>query len=102
MFEPVVSPGQVETVAALAAEIWREHYEGILSPDQIEYMVEQFQSASAVDRQIMEEGYRYWLIKADGQEAGYYGACPGGRRPFPQQAVYPQGLPRQDGWLPLP
>ena len=40
VFEPVVSPGQVETVAALAAEIWREHYEGILSPDQIEYMVE--------------------------------------------------------------
>ena len=77
VFEPVVSPGQVETVAALAAEIWREHYEGILSPDQIEYMVEQFQSASAVDGQIMEEGYRYWLIKADGQEAGYYGACPG-------------------------
>ena len=38
VFEPVVSPGQVETVAALAAEIWREHYEGILSPDQIEYM----------------------------------------------------------------
>ena len=90
VFEPVVSPGQVETVAALAAEIWREHYEGILSPDQIEYMVEQFQSASAVDRQIMEEGYRYWLIKADGQAA------------FSSASCISAGSSAADGWLPLP
>ena len=36
-----VEPGEVERVAALAGEIWREHYAGIISAAQIEYMLEQ-------------------------------------------------------------
>ena len=35
-------------VADLAHEIWREHYAGIVSADQIEYMLGKFQSPSAI------------------------------------------------------
>ena len=76
VFEPVVSPGQVETVAALAAEIWREHYEGILSPDQIEYMVEQFQSEKAITKSIAENHYTYYAIRDVGLLVGYCGVQP--------------------------
>lgn len=77
VFEPVDSPAAVERVAVLAAEIWREHYKGILAPDQIDYMVERFQSAAAIRRQLEEEGYHYWLMAVEGQDGGFYGACPG-------------------------
>ena len=76
-FVPVETPEDRAALAALASEIWHEYWPALIGEAQTDYMVEQFQSASAVDRQIKEEGYRYWLIKADGQEAGYYGACPG-------------------------
>lgn len=36
-----VESGEVERIAALAGEIWREHYAGIISAAQIEYMLEQ-------------------------------------------------------------
>ena len=77
VFEPVDSPAAVERVAVLAAEIWREHYKGILAPDQIDYMVERFQSAAAIRKQLEEEGYHYWLMVVEGQDGGFYGACPG-------------------------
>jgi ribosomal protein S18 acetylase RimI-like enzyme len=36
-----VEPGDVSRIAALAAEIWRRHYAGIISAAQIEYMLTQ-------------------------------------------------------------
>lgn len=68
---PVKTESQIGTVAALAAEIWSEHYASILSRGQIDYMLEHFQSYDAIRRQIAEDGYVYYLLgKLDGG-AGY-------------------------------
>lgn len=48
-------------MAALAKEIWGEHYRGLLTPGQITYMVDRFQSEEAITLQL-SEGYQYRLI----------------------------------------
>ena len=60
-------------VADLAHTIWREHYAGIVSPDQIEYMLEKFQSADAIKAAVAGEGYEYYLITRLGAPIGYVG-----------------------------
>ena len=57
-------------VSRLAHEIWREHYQAILSPDQIEYMLETMQSPGPIRRQI-SSGYEYQLIRRGGRSIGY-------------------------------
>ena len=53
---PVTDEQRIRLVAELADRIWHEHYAGILAQPQIDYMVEKFQSADAVSRQIREQG----------------------------------------------
>lgn len=67
---PVSAPEQIRQVAILAKEIWNEHYEGILTPGQISYMVDHFQSEEAITLQL-SEGYQYRLITVGDEPAGY-------------------------------
>lgn len=59
--------------AALAAEIWREHFHGIITDEQIEYMLDKFQSFDAMKRQLAEEHYEYYGLFEDGSQLGYFG-----------------------------
>ena len=61
----------IERIAALAAEIWREYYSDMIGTGQVEYMLENFQSAEAITRQIESEGYRYFVAEEDGDLLGY-------------------------------
>lgn len=67
---PVSSPEQVREVAGLAKDIWNEHYAGLLTPGQITYMVEHFQSEEAITLQLAD-GYQYRLVTVGGEPAGY-------------------------------
>lgn len=69
-----VSSGQdVTHLAMLADDIWHQHFITILSEDQIDYMVDKFQSAPAMTKQMVNEGYEYYFIVVDGVEVGYTG-----------------------------
>lgn len=71
-FELREASGQLlADIAELAEEIWHEHYELILGLDQVNYMVEHFQSLPAMKRQIDQEGYRYRGIFLNGRLCGY-------------------------------
>lgn len=72
-FVPVVTDEQISQTAALAEVIWHECFARILKPEQIEYMVEKFQSAPAMTEQIRSQGYEYYLICAEEQPVGYVG-----------------------------
>lgn len=72
-FQEVASPAQIAEVARLGGEIWREHYGGLLSAEQIAYMLEKYQSERAVAAQLADGGYRYWLVFEDGRPCGYCG-----------------------------
>lgn len=68
----VVEKKEIKEVARLADEIWHEHYQRIISNEQIDYMVGKYQSEGAVSRQI-KDGYHYFLAQFDGENAGYIG-----------------------------
>ena len=67
----------INELAQLAFEIWHEYWVEILSIEQIDYMVENFQSESAIRNQIENENYAYFFIKTkvkhDGDNGGVGG-----------------------------
>ncbi|MBZ0189319.1 MAG: GNAT family N-acetyltransferase, partial [Candidatus Obscuribacterales bacterium] len=81
MFVEVSTAEHAAAVAGLAEEIWTEHYTPIIGRDQVEYMLEKFQSEDAVCMQI-RNGYRYFLISEEGRFIGYFAVEPRGRELF--------------------
>lgn len=77
-----VRDGEIHALAEMASGIWHECFTEILSKEQIDYMVEMFQSEDAMRKQITEDGYRYYRILADGETAGYTAIRPQGDRLF--------------------
>ena len=63
----------IKELASLASSIWHEYWTCLLSPEQIDYMVENFQSEKAIKEQIENENYTYSFIKSDNENAGYFG-----------------------------
>ncbi len=59
--------------ASLAEDIWYEHYGRLLGEKQIAYMLEKFQSVSAIEEQQRHGRYQYYLITYDGDAHGYIG-----------------------------
>lgn len=66
---------QLQVLAATANEVWHEFFPCILTDEQIDYMVEKFQSYAAMKEQ-MSGGYEYYLFYVDGQVTGYTGIHP--------------------------
>ena len=66
-----IHPEEIPFLAELAAEIWRQHFPPIIGAEMVEYMLEKFQSETAIRRQTTEEGVHYYFIKFDGQTVGY-------------------------------
>lgn len=63
----------IKELASLASSIWHEYWTCILTPEQIDYMVENFQSEKAIKNQIENENYTYYFIIKDCAKAGYFG-----------------------------
>ena len=57
-------------IEELACIIWREHYIPIVGREQVEYMLDKFQSAESMKEQI-EEGSFYYILKLEEQYIGY-------------------------------
>jgi GNAT superfamily N-acetyltransferase len=60
----------IKTLAALAREVWTEHYTPLIGTAQVEYMVNNFQSFKAMEADIAE-GYIYTLAYWEGTPCGY-------------------------------
>ena len=61
---------QIEAAAALADEIWHEWFPSILSAEQIDYMVDKFQSVREMTEQL-ENGYTYYILRKGDARLGY-------------------------------
>ena len=72
---PTLSAPETEIIAELARLIWNEHYSGIISQQQIDYMLDNFQSAAAINHQITD-GALYFLISNKSRPAGYLAVMP--------------------------
>ena len=74
-FDPVRTADDRQRLAALADEIWHEYWPALIGDAQTDYMVENFQSLEAIERDMREHAYEYWFMRAedDGRIAGYTG-----------------------------
>ena len=66
----VSSPEDIALIADLGREIWHEHYDSLIGPGQVDYMLEHFQSVPAITDQIAHDTV-YLLAFWDGEPAGY-------------------------------
>ena len=71
-FLPVKNEQDFKTTEDLARTIWSEHYTPIIGPEQVSYMLDKFQSASAIKEQV-QNGMEYYLVVKDGKAVGYTG-----------------------------
>lgn len=71
-FLPVIDADGINEVARLADEIYHEHYTEIISKEQIDYMVKQYQSVDAIEQQIHKDGIDYFLLSNDEASIGYF------------------------------
>jgi ribosomal protein S18 acetylase RimI-like enzyme len=65
-----LSLSDYELIENLANIIWNEHYVAIIGINQVEYMLEKFQSVKAITNQI-KNGYEYFLITYETKAVGY-------------------------------
>ena len=63
---------EIDAVAVLAHEIWNQHFPSIIGQEQVDYMLAELQSASAISRQIRENGYEYYLVADEEARVGYF------------------------------
>lgn len=97
--KPVQSPEEIRIAAALADEIWHQHYGALLGTEQVDYMVEKFQSEGAISKQIVE-GVTYVLAVDNGEPVGFCAYHPEQERMFLskiylQKAMRGKGIARQ-------
>ncbi|MDE5558616.1 MAG: GNAT family N-acetyltransferase [Ruminococcus sp.] len=67
---------ELHKIAVLAEEIWHECFTDIISEEQIDYMVENFQSFKAMKNQVINQGYYYLAVRNDDELCGYIGVKP--------------------------
>uniref|UniRef100_UPI0009BBCBA3 GNAT family N-acetyltransferase n=1 Tax=Chromobacterium subtsugae TaxID=251747 RepID=UPI0009BBCBA3 len=60
-----------ETVAALGAEIWRKHFIGMISREQIDYMVSSRYTPEKLSRYLDAPDRWFRLLRVDGRPSGY-------------------------------
>lgn len=100
MYEIVkASVEDIMCIHDMADVAFRHTYKDILSPDQIEYMMEWMYSPSSLRRQ-MEEGHVYYIAYSDGEPCGYVSVQPDGvgeddREVYHLQKIYV--LPTEQG-----
>lgn len=75
-FINIKSEEEMQKLAKLASEIWHEYWTVILSAEQIDYMVDKFQSYNAIKNQIENDGYIYNILEDNGELVGYFGVAP--------------------------
>ncbi len=80
-FIPVETEKQITQLAAIADKVWHEYFPCIITDEQIDYMVDKFQSKRAVTGQIAE-GYEYFFLELNGIYIGYTGVHPESKKLF--------------------
>lgn len=72
----------IQALADTAKDIWNEYFINIITQEQIDYMVEKFQSVTALSKAIKEEGYTYYMAYDQDRVIGFCGIKVEGSRLF--------------------
>ncbi len=84
MIRSATEDADLATIQRLAQTIWREHYPGIISLEQIEYMLERRYSLEALRADRNERGIVYDLALQESEPVGYSAYGPQSEDPEPK------------------
>lgn len=76
------SDKDIMKLSVLAKSIWNSYFLGIITQEQIDYMVDMYQSYHALTKAINEDHYTYFVAYEDEEMIGYCGVKPDGDRLF--------------------
>lgn len=68
---PATSAEQLAAIAELAGRIWRAHYPGIISSEQIEFMLARMYSLETLLDEVRSQGIHFYTLAVDGQTTGF-------------------------------
>lgn len=71
-FLPVMDAEDAAHVAALADEVYHEYYAQSITKEQIDYMVEEYQSVNAIMDQIHKAEADYFILNDGEANVGYF------------------------------
>lgn len=72
MIRKVTNNSDVLIIQKLAYEIWNAHYVPIIGQNQVDYMLEKFQSFEAISKQLRTD-FDYYIFSNNFKPAGYLG-----------------------------
>jgi len=78
----------IPTIQALAEICFRHTYRDILSPEQMEYMMEWMYSSASLNEQMLSIGHVYYLAFRAGKPVGYVSVSPEGPNLYHLQKIY--------------
>ncbi len=78
----------IAVIREMASIVFPDTYREILSPEQLDYMMDWMYSAESLHRQITEGGHIYYIAYQDGEAAGYVSIQPEGEHVFHLQKIY--------------
>jgi ribosomal protein S18 acetylase RimI-like enzyme len=61
----------IPIIQDLAARIWRQHYPGIITHAQIDYMLERMYATSVIENEMTRQGYRYYVANEGTVPVGF-------------------------------
>jgi diamine N-acetyltransferase len=62
----------IPVIQDLSSRIWREHYPGIITYAQIDYMLGTMYASGVIRDEILSKGYRYVVVMMRREEVGYF------------------------------
>ncbi|WP_436484340.1 GNAT family N-acetyltransferase [Chitinophaga sp. ARDCPP14] len=61
----------IPVIQELTEKIWRPTYQSILTPEQIEYMIDMMYSTSSLNKQITELQHQFLILQDDNSPIGF-------------------------------
>ena len=71
----VTDDEEIAAVVELADQIWHQHFIPIIGEQQVDYMLDKFQSHAAIASQL-ESGFEYYIVQLDRHRSAYLGLLP--------------------------
>ena len=78
----------IDIIRSLASVVFPHTYKEILSPEQLEYMMEWMYSPTNLKKQMTEDGHIYYLAFRGDEPAGYLSIQPEGEHIYHLQKIY--------------
>lgn len=84
----LATPADIPLLQQLARRIWLSHYPGIITVEQIEYMLAQGYTAEVIEREMTEESITWLKVVDDGNAIGFAAFGPHGEEQVKLHKLY--------------